>query len=160
MSTAFVLGAGRRAPPGGCFEKKQAGPVEILIEMARCRAELTPTGPKKLTQLTAEQARLRFANGAIFEPTGIPANRLGRAAVWWRAAPRRAAGARPDADAFARTLPCDGSDAVYSLYRDVAPPRPATCGGMFHPGLGAAFPKTRPPAAHGGCRRTARRLVG
>jgi trans-2,3-dihydro-3-hydroxyanthranilate isomerase len=44
--------------------------------------------------------------------------------------------ARPDAAAFARTFPCDGSDAVYFYTRDV-PPSEQPCdlqARMFHPG--------------------------
>src|SRR5258708_6342487 len=43
--------------------------------------------------------------------------------------------ARPDADAFARTLPCDGSDAVYLYTRDVATAEACDLQArMFHPG--------------------------
>ncbi len=44
--------------------------------------------------------------------------------------------ARPDASAFARTFPCDGSDAVYLYTRDI-PPEETTSdlqARMFHPG--------------------------
>ena len=53
--------------------------------------------------------------------------------------------------AFARTLPCDGSDAIYFYTRDVsAAEKPCDLQArMFHPGAGG-FSGSRPPAAPGG----------
>src|SRR5258706_16168207 len=113
----------RRRRPGRrrswCLRKK-AGlvPVEILIEDGKVvGAELTaPQGLKKLTQLTAEQAAACASLAAADIRTdrhppqivsvGLP---FLVAELASRDALRRA---RPDADAFTRTLPCDGSDAV------------------------------------------------
>jgi trans-2,3-dihydro-3-hydroxyanthranilate isomerase len=103
-------------------------------------AELTaPQGLKKFTQLTAEQAAACASLSAADIRTdrhppqnvsvGLP---FLVAELASRDALRRA---RPDADAFARTLPCDGSEAIYLYTRDV--PAAEACdlqARMFHPG--------------------------
>jgi trans-2,3-dihydro-3-hydroxyanthranilate isomerase len=143
VGTAFVLATQAATPPARLVFEEKAGlvPVEILIEGGKVvGAELTaPQGLKKLTQLTAEQA----AAGAWGAAADIRTDRhppqivsVGLpflvAELASRDALRRA---KPDADAFARTLPCDGSDAVYLYTRDV--PTAEACdlqARMFHPG--------------------------
>jgi trans-2,3-dihydro-3-hydroxyanthranilate isomerase len=143
VGTAFVLATQSAKPPARLVFEEKAGlvPVEILIEGGKVvGAELTaPQGLKKLTQLTAEQAAACASLSAADIRTdrhpppivsvGLP---FLVAELASRDALRRA---RPDADAFARTLPCDGSDAVYLYTRDV--PTTEACdlqARMFHPG--------------------------
>src|SRR6266478_302538 len=127
VGTAFVLATQAAEPPARLVFEEKAGlvPVEILIEDGKVvGAELTaPQGLKKLTQLTAEHAAACASLTAADIRTdrhppqivsvGLP---FLVAELASRDALRRA---RPDADAFARTLPCDGSDAVYLYTRDV-----------------------------------------
>src|SRR5882724_9538611 len=141
--TTFVLAPQDAEPPARLVFEEKAGlvPVEILIEDGKVvGAELTaPQGLKKLTQLTAEHAAACASLSAADVRTdrhppqivsvGLP---FLVAELASRDALRRA---RPDADAFARTLPCDGSDAVYLYTRDV--PTAEACdlqARMFHPG--------------------------
>ena len=143
VGTAFVLATQADRPPARLVFEEKAGlvPVEILIEDGKVvGAELTaPQSLKKFTQLTAEQAAACASLAAADIRTdrhppqivsvGLP---FLVAEVASRDALRRA---RPDADAFARTLPCDGSDAVYLYTRDV--PTAEACdlqARMFHPG--------------------------
>jgi len=143
VGTAFVLATQAAKPPARLLFEEKAGlvPVEILIEGGKVvGAELTaPQGLKKLSQLTAEQAAACASLAAADIRTdrhppqivsvGLP---FLVAELASRDALRRA---RPDADAFARTLPCDGSDAVYLYTRDV--PTTEACdlqARMFHPG--------------------------
>ena len=143
VGTAFVLATQAAKPPARLLFEEKAGlvPVEILIEGGKVvGAELTaPQGLKKLSQLTAEQAAACASLAAADIRTdrhppqivsvGLP---FLVAELASRDALRRA---KPDADAFARTLPCDGSDAVYLYTRDV--PTTEACdlqARMFHPG--------------------------
>ena len=141
VGTAFVLATQAARPPAQLVFEEKAGlvPVEILIEDGKVvGAELTaPQGLKKLTQLTAEQAAASLSAADIrtdrhppqIVSVGLP---FLVAELASRDALRRA---RPDADAFARTLPCDGSDAVYLYTHDV--PTAEACdlqARMFHPG--------------------------
>src|SRR5258708_15885947 len=143
VGTAFVLATQAAEPPARLVFEEKAGlvPVEILIEDGKVvGAELTaPQGLKKLTQLTAEQAAACASLTAADIRTdrhppqivsvGLP---FLVAELASRDALRRA---RPDADAFARTLPCDGSKAIYLYTRDV--PTAEACdlqARMFHPG--------------------------
>jgi trans-2,3-dihydro-3-hydroxyanthranilate isomerase len=143
VGTAFVLATQAAKPPARLLFEEKAGlvPVEILIEGGKVvGAELTaPQGLKKLSQLTAEQAAACASLAAADIRTdrhppqivsvGLP---FLVAELASRDALRRA---KPDADAFARTLPCDGSDAVYLYTRDV--PAAEACdvqARMFHPG--------------------------
>ena len=143
VGTAFVLATQAAKPPARLLFEEKAGlvPVEILIEGGKVvGAELTaPQGLKKFSQLTAEQAAACASLAAADIRTdrhppqivsvGLP---FLVAELASRDALRRA---RPDADAFARTLPCDGSDAVYLYTRDV--PTTEACdlqARMFHPG--------------------------
>jgi len=143
VGTAFVLATQAARPPARLVFEEKAGlvPVEILTEDGKVAgAELTaPQGLKKLTHLTAEQAAACASLSAadIRTDRHAPQNvSVGLpflvAELASRDALRRA---RPDADAFARTLPCDGSDAVYLYTRDV--PAAEACdlqARMFHPG--------------------------
>src|SRR5712675_2508510 len=129
VGTGFVLATQAAKPRARLVFEEKAGlvPVEILIEDGKVvGAELTaPQGLKKLTQLTAEQA----AACASLTAADIRTDRhppqvvsVGMpflvAELNSRDALRRA---RPDAAAFARTLPCDGAFAVYFYTRDVPP---------------------------------------
>src|SRR5947207_4551704 len=143
VGTAFVLATQAAKPPARLVfeEKADLVPVEILIEGGKVvSAELTaPQDLKKLTQLAAEQAAAcaSLSAGDIrtdrhppqIVSVGLP---FLVTEVASRDALRRA---RPDADAFARTLPCDGSKALYLYTRDV--PTAEACdlqARMFHPG--------------------------
>jgi trans-2,3-dihydro-3-hydroxyanthranilate isomerase len=143
VGTAFVLATLAARPPARLVFEEKAGlvPVEILIGDGKVAgAELTaPQGLKKLTQLTAEQAAACASLSAPDIRTdrhppqivsvGLP---FLVAEVASRDALRRA---RPDADAFARTLPCDGSNAVYLYTRDVPTAEARDLQArMFHPG--------------------------
>jgi len=130
VGTAFVLATQAKKPPARFRFEEGAGlvPVEILQEAGRVvGAELTaPQALSKLTQLSAEQA----AGCGSLSAADIRTDRhppqvvsVGMpflvAELNSRDALRRA---RPDAAAFARTLPCDGAFAVYFYTRDVPPP--------------------------------------
>jgi trans-2,3-dihydro-3-hydroxyanthranilate isomerase len=143
VGTAFVLAIQAAKPPTRLLFEEGAGlvAVEILMEEDKVvGAELTaPQGLKKFTQLTAEQAAACASLSAADIRTdrhppqivsvGLPFLVVEVAS---REALRRA---RPDAAAFARTFPCDGSDAAYFYTRDV--PAAEACdlqARMFHPG--------------------------
>jgi trans-2,3-dihydro-3-hydroxyanthranilate isomerase len=144
VGTACVLATQAAKPPVRLRFEEGAGlvPVEILQDAGRVvGAELTAPQPlSKLTQFSAEQAAACISLSAadiradrhpprIFS-VGLPFLMVELAS---REALRRA---RPDASAFARTFPCDGSDAVYLYTRDV-PPGEKPCdlqARMFHPG--------------------------
>jgi trans-2,3-dihydro-3-hydroxyanthranilate isomerase len=110
IGTAFVLATLAAKPPARLRFEEKAGlvPVEILTEQDRViGAELTAPQPLQRLSLIVELSS--------------------------REALRRA---RPDAAAFAKTFPCDGSDAVYFYTRDV-PANEKPCdlqARMFHPG--------------------------
>jgi trans-2,3-dihydro-3-hydroxyanthranilate isomerase len=143
VGTAFVLATQATRPPARLLFEEKAGlvPVEILIEDGRVvGAELTaPQALKKLTPFSAEQAAacISLSAGDIRtdrHPPQIVSVGLPFLVVELnsRDAVRRA---RPDAAAFARTFPCDGSDAIYFYTRDV--PAAEACdlqARMFHPG--------------------------
>jgi trans-2,3-dihydro-3-hydroxyanthranilate isomerase len=139
-----VLASQAVKPPARLKFEEGAGlvPVEILQQAGRVAgAELTAPQPlSKLTQFSAEQAASCLSLSAadirtdrhlprIFS-VGLPFLMVEVAS---REALRRA---RPDAAAFARTFPCDGSDAVYLYTRDVpAAEQPLDLQArMFHPG--------------------------
>jgi trans-2,3-dihydro-3-hydroxyanthranilate isomerase len=143
VGTAFVLATQASKPPARLKFEEKAGlvPVEILTEGGRVvGAELTaPQALKKLTRCSAEQAAACISLTAADirtdrHPPQIVSVGLPFLVVELtsRDALRRA---RPDASAFARTFPCDGSDAVYFYTRDV--PAAEACdlqARMFHPG--------------------------
>jgi trans-2,3-dihydro-3-hydroxyanthranilate isomerase len=144
VGTAFVLATQAKAPPARLKFEEKAGlvPVEILNEKGSViGAELTAPQPlKRLSQLGAEQAAACLSRSATDVKTdrhppqvasvGLPFLMVELAS---REALRRA---KPDATAFARTFPCDGSDAIYFYTRDV-PDTEKPCdleARMFHPG--------------------------
>jgi trans-2,3-dihydro-3-hydroxyanthranilate isomerase len=144
VGTAFVLATQAVKPPERFLFEEGAGlvPVKILNEQGKAvGAELTAPQPlKKLTQFSAEQAAACLSLSAadirtdrhrpLIATVGLPFLIV---ELTSREALRRA---RPDAAAFARTFPCDGSDAVYFYTRDV-PPSERPCdlqARMFHPG--------------------------
>jgi trans-2,3-dihydro-3-hydroxyanthranilate isomerase len=127
VGTAYVLASLAPAPPARLKFEEGAGlvPVEILRQGGKVAgAELTAPQPlKKLSQFGVEQAAGCISLSAADIKTdrhpprifsvGLPFLMVEVAS---RDALRRA---RPDAAAFARTFPCDGSDAVYFYTRDV-----------------------------------------
>jgi len=144
VGTAFVVATQAPKPPTRLKFEEGAGlvPVEILQEAGSVvGAELTaPQHLSKLTQFSAEQAAAVVSLSSADIRTdrhppqivsvGLPFLVVELAS---RDALRRA---RPDAAAFARTFPCDGSDAVYLYTRDI-PPAEKTSNlqaRMFHPG--------------------------
>jgi trans-2,3-dihydro-3-hydroxyanthranilate isomerase len=143
VGTAFVLAAQAPKPPARLQFEEGAGlvPVEILTEAGRVvGAELTaPQALKKFTPFSAEQAAacISLTSADIRtdrHPPQIVSVGLPFLVVELtsRDALRRA---RPDASAFARTFPCDGSDAVYFYTRDVPPAEACDLQArMFHPG--------------------------
>jgi trans-2,3-dihydro-3-hydroxyanthranilate isomerase len=144
VGTAFVLATLAEKPPARLLFEEKAGlvPVEIRTEQGRVvSTELTAPQPlKRLSQLSAEQAAAclslqasevkidRHAPQIISVGLSFLAVELAS-----RDALRRA---RPDAAAFAKTFPCDGSDAIYLYTRDVpASEKPCDLQArMFHPG--------------------------
>jgi trans-2,3-dihydro-3-hydroxyanthranilate isomerase len=144
VGTAFVLATQANKPPARLRFEEKAGlvPVEILSEQGGLiGAELTAPQPlKRHSQLSAEQAAACLSLSAADVKTdrhppqiasvGLPFLMVELAS---REALRRA---KPDAAAFARTFPCDGSDAIYFYTRDV-PDNEKPCdlqARMFHPG--------------------------
>jgi trans-2,3-dihydro-3-hydroxyanthranilate isomerase len=144
VGTAFVLATQAKKPPVRLRFEEKAGlvPVEILTEQGSViGAELTAPQPlKRLSQLSVEQAAACLSLSAADVKTdrhppqiasvGLPFLMVELAS---REALRRA---RPDSEAFARTFPCDGSDAIYFYTRDV-PDNEKPCdlqARMFHPG--------------------------
>ena len=144
VGTAFVLATQATKPLARLLFEEGAGlvPVEILTKEGRAvGAELTAPQPlKQLTQFSAEQAAAVVSLSSADIRTdrhppqivsvGLPFLVVELAS---RDALRRA---RPDASAFARTFPCDGSDAVYLYTRDISPAeKPSDLQArMFHPG--------------------------
>jgi trans-2,3-dihydro-3-hydroxyanthranilate isomerase len=143
VGTAFVLATLAAKPPARLLFEEKAGlvPVAILQDGGSVvGAELTaPERLSKLSQVSAEQVAACIS----LSPADIRTDRhppqiasVGlpflMAEVASREALRRA---RPDAAAFARIFPRDGSDAIYFYTRDV--PAAETCdlqARMFHPG--------------------------
>ncbi|MCA1455371.1 PhzF family phenazine biosynthesis protein [Bradyrhizobium sp. BRP22] len=144
VGTAFVLATLAQQPPARLIFEEKAGlvPVEILTEQGRVvGAELTAPQPlQRLSPVAAEQAAACLSLSASDLKTdrhppqivsvGLPFLMV---ELTSRDALKRA---RPDAAAFARTFPRDGSDAVYFYTRDVpASEQPLDLQArMFHPG--------------------------
>jgi trans-2,3-dihydro-3-hydroxyanthranilate isomerase len=143
VGTAFVLAVGLEKPPARLKFEEGAGlvPVEILNGQGSVvGAELTAPQPlRRLAAFSAAQAAACVGLSAADIATdrhsphvvsvGLP---FLVAELASREALRRA---RPDAAAFARTFPCEGSDAIYLYTRDV--PAAEACdlqARMFHPG--------------------------
>ncbi|SHM72023.1 PhzF family phenazine biosynthesis protein [Bradyrhizobium lablabi] len=144
VGTAFVLARLAEKPPARLLFEEKAGlvPVEILTEQGKVvSTELTAPQPlKRLSQLSADQAAACLSLSAGDVKTDRHAPQIVSVGLSFlavelasREALRRA---RPDAPAFARTFPCDGSDAVYLYTRDVpAGEKPCDLQArMFHPG--------------------------
>jgi trans-2,3-dihydro-3-hydroxyanthranilate isomerase len=144
VGTAFVLASrAERAPERLKFEEK-AGlvPVEILQHAGKVTgAELTAPRPlKRSLEVSVEQAAACLSLSAADIRTdrhaphvisvGLPFLAVEVAS---RAALKQA---KPNADAFDRAFPLDGSDAVYFYTRDVpATQKPCDLQArMFHPG--------------------------
>ena len=145
VGTAFVLATLAEKPPARLLFEEKAGlvPVEIMTDQGRVvSTELTAPQPlKRFSKLSAEQAAAclslqasevkidRHAPQIISVGLSFLAVELAS-----REALRRA---RPDAAAFAKTFPCDGSDAIYFYTRDVpAAEKPCDLQArMFFPGL-------------------------
>jgi len=144
VGTAFVLAsrAGKAKASLNFEEKAGLVPVEILRESGKVvGAELTaPQALKRMTEFGAEQAAACLSLSAADIRTDRHAPHVISAGLPFlsvelasREALRRA---RPDAAAFARTFPCDGSDAIYFYTRNV-PVDEKPCdlqARMFHPG--------------------------
>jgi trans-2,3-dihydro-3-hydroxyanthranilate isomerase len=144
VGTAFVLASRADTSPARLSFEEKAGlvPVEILRENGLVLgAELTaPQALQRMAQLSVDHAAACLALSAAdivadrhppqIISVGLPFLTVELAS---REALRRA---RADAAAFARTFPCDGSDAVYCYTRDVPSaeqPRDLQAR-MFHPG--------------------------
>jgi trans-2,3-dihydro-3-hydroxyanthranilate isomerase len=143
VGTAFVLATQAAKPPARLKFEEKAGlvPVEILTDEEKAvGAELTAPQPLgKFTQLRAEQAAacLSLTSADIRSDRHPPQIvSVGLPFLVVEVASRDALQrARPDAAAFARTFPCDGSDAVYFYTRDVPPAEACDLQArMFHPG--------------------------
>ena len=144
VGTAFVLAGQAAQPPARLKFEEKAGlvPVEILKEQGRViGAELTAPQPlKRLSQVSAEQAAvcLSLSAGDVRTDRHAPhVISVGLPFLAVELASREALRqARPNADAFARTFPLDGTDAIYLYTRDVAASeKPGDLQArMFHPG--------------------------
>ncbi len=144
VGTAFVLASRAERPPAQLLFEEKAGlvPVEIASVNGKVtNAELTAPQPlRRLTQVSVEEAAACLSLSAADVWTdrhhphiisvGLPFLAVEVAS---REALKRA---RPNAEAFARTLPIDGNDAIYFYTRDVTEGE-APCevqARMFHPG--------------------------
>lgn len=144
VGTAFVLATLAVKPPARLLFEEEAGlvPVEIMTEQGRVvGTEFTAPQPlNRMSHLSAEQAAALLSLSASDvktdrHPPQVISVGLSFVAVELasREALRRA---KPNAAAFERTFPCDGSDAVYFYTRDV-PSDEKPCelqARMFHPG--------------------------
>jgi trans-2,3-dihydro-3-hydroxyanthranilate isomerase len=144
VGTAYVLARRAKTPPARLLFEEKAGlvPVEILNEGGKVvGAELTaPQLLKRLTRFSAEQAAACLSLSAADVSTARHAPHIISVGLPFlavelvsREALRKA---KPHADAFAKTFPVDGSDAIYFYTRDV-PAGERFCdvqARMFHPG--------------------------
>src|SRR5258708_31743355 len=144
VGTAFVRATQAERPRARLQFEEKAGmvPVEILTEQGKVvGTELTAPQPlKRLSNLSAEQAAACLSLSAGDVKTDRHAPQIISVGLPFlaveltsREALRRA---RPDAAAFAKTFPCDGSAAIYLYTRDVpAGEKPCDLQArMFHPG--------------------------
>lgn len=144
VGTAFVLASRTKTPPSQLTFEEKAGlvPVKIVSEQGKvASAELTaPQQLKRMTELPVEQAAACLSLSVSDVTTGqhpphIISVGLPFLAVELtsREALRKA---KPNAEAFARIFPLDGSDAVYFYTRDVpaSEQRLDVQARMFHPG--------------------------
>ena len=144
VGTAFVLATRAKTPPTRLLFEEKAGlvPVEIVSEAGKVvSAELTVPQPlKRMTEVPVEEAAACLSLSVSDVRTdhhpphiisvGLPFLAVELAS---REALRRA---KPNADAFGRIFPLDGSDAVYFYARDVPPGERSidVQARMFHPG--------------------------
>src|SRR5262245_46196529 len=144
VGTAFVLATQAAKPPARLLFEEEAGlvPVEIAAEQGSVvSTEFTAPQPlKRMSHVTAEQAAALLSLSASDVKTDrhLPqVISVGLSFVAVELASRDALRrAKPNAAAFEKTFPCDGSDAVYLYTRDV-PPGEKPCdlqARMFHPG--------------------------
>ncbi|WOH54232.1 PhzF family phenazine biosynthesis protein [Bradyrhizobium sp. sBnM-33] len=144
VGTAFVLATLAEKPPARLLFEEEAGlvPVEVVTEQGRVvSTEFTAPQPLKgMSHVSAEQAAacLSLSAGDVKTDRHPPQIiSVGLAFLAVEVASREALRrATPDAAAFARTFPCDSSDAVYFYTRDV-PAGGQPCdlqARMFHPG--------------------------
>ena len=145
VGAAFVLATLAAKPPARLLFEEGAGlvPVEIVTEQGKLAStEFTAPQPlKRMSQLSVEQAAACLSLKAGDIKTDRHAPQIISVGLSFlavevnsREALRRA---KPDAAAFAKTFPCDGSDAVYFYTRDV-PSGEKPCdlqARMFHPGV-------------------------
>jgi trans-2,3-dihydro-3-hydroxyanthranilate isomerase len=144
VGTAFVLATQAAKPPARLLFEEQAGlvPVEILTgQSGVAGAELTAPQPLKRTaELSAAQAAACLSLSANDVKTDRHPPQIASVGLPFlmvelssREALRRA---KPDATAFDKTFPCDGSDAVYFYTRDIpVGEQPLDLQArMFHPG--------------------------
>jgi trans-2,3-dihydro-3-hydroxyanthranilate isomerase len=144
VGTAFVLATQADKPLARLLLEEKAGlvPVEILTEQGRVvGAELTAPQPlERLSHVNMEQAAACLSLSANEVKTDRHPPQIisvGLSFLVVELASREALGrAKPDAAAFAKTFPCDDSDAVYLYTRDVpAAEKPCDLQArMFHPG--------------------------
>jgi trans-2,3-dihydro-3-hydroxyanthranilate isomerase len=144
VGTAFVLASRAKTPPARLLFEEKVGLVSVEISSANGNvtdAELTAPQPlKRLTQVSAEEVAACLSLSATDVRTDRHRPRIisvGLPFLVAEIASRDALKqARPNAAAFGRTLPLDGSDAIYFYTRDV-PASEAPCAvqaRMFHPG--------------------------
>lgn len=144
VGTAFVLATLAAKPPARLLFEEEAGlvPVEVATEQGKVvSTEFTAPQPlKRMSHVSADEAAALLSLSASDvktdrHPPQVISVGLSFVAVELasREALRRA---KPNAAAFEKTFPCDGSDAVYFYTRDV-PAGEAPCNlqaRMFHPG--------------------------
>jgi trans-2,3-dihydro-3-hydroxyanthranilate isomerase len=144
VGTAFVLASHAAAPPRRLTFEEKAGlvPVEILLGQGKVvGAELTAPRPlQRFSQVSPEQAAacLSLSASDIKTDRHVPhVVSVGLPFLVVELASREALlRAQPSAEAFARTLPIDGSVSIYLYTRDVLAAE-APCdlqARMFHPG--------------------------
>jgi trans-2,3-dihydro-3-hydroxyanthranilate isomerase len=144
VGTAFVLATLAAEPPARLLFEEEAGlvPVEVATEQGRVvSTEFTAPQPlKRMSHVSTDEAAALLSLSASDvktdrHPPQVISVGLSFVAVELasREALRRA---KPNAAAFEKTFPRDGSDAVYFYTRDV-PAGEAPCNlqaRMFHPG--------------------------
>ena len=144
VGTAFVLATLAAKPPARLLFEEGAGLVPVAVVTAQGRVKSTeftaPQTLKRMSQVSAEQAAALLSLTADDVRTDRHAPQVisvGLSFIAVELASRDALRrAKPDAAAFERTFPCDGSDAVYFYTKDV-PESEKPCdlqARMFHPG--------------------------
>jgi trans-2,3-dihydro-3-hydroxyanthranilate isomerase len=144
VGTAFVLATQAAKPPARLLFEEEAGlvPVEIATEQGRVvSTEFTAPQPlKRMSHVSTDAAAALLSLSASDVKTDRHPPQVisvGLSFIAVELASREALRqAKPDAAAFEKTFPCDGSDAVYLYTRDVpASEKPCDLQArMFHPG--------------------------